>query len=140
MKARKAGGPLKAPEGGTGKAPRVLLVKGVFNDPGIRQVGHPLGIMSLAAVLRRDFGHRIKRSVHCHLILSSSAWRPHDGGDRRGSTRELLNSGDRTCQHDRAARGLKDAGGARSAEARQTDRGTPKGSLSTPARAVRKVL
>jgi anaerobic magnesium-protoporphyrin IX monomethyl ester cyclase len=60
MKARKASGVLKTSEGEAGHAPRVLLVKGFFNDPGIGQIGHPLGIMSLAAVLRRDFGHDVR--------------------------------------------------------------------------------
>ncbi len=45
---------------GPGPAVRVLLVKGFFNEPGITQMGHPLGIMSIAAVLRRDFGYDVR--------------------------------------------------------------------------------
>jgi len=60
MKARQAAEAAAQPREGTGKPPRVLLVKGFFNDPEIGQIGHPLGIMSLAAVLRRDFGHEVQ--------------------------------------------------------------------------------
>lgn len=39
---------------------RVLLFKSRFNDPSIEQLGHPLGIMYIAACLRRDFGHDVR--------------------------------------------------------------------------------
>jgi anaerobic magnesium-protoporphyrin IX monomethyl ester cyclase len=39
---------------------RVLLIKSRFNDPSISQMGHPLGIMYIAACLRRDFGYDVR--------------------------------------------------------------------------------
>ncbi|MFH1435670.1 MAG: radical SAM protein [Pseudomonadota bacterium] len=39
---------------------RVLLVKAHHDDPSIRQVTHPLGIMYVAACLKRDYGHDVR--------------------------------------------------------------------------------
>ena len=39
---------------------RVLLVKAHHNDPSIRQVTHPLGVMYVAACLKRDYGHDVR--------------------------------------------------------------------------------
>ena len=39
---------------------RVLFVKAHHNDPSIRQVTHPLGVMYVAACLKRDYGHELR--------------------------------------------------------------------------------
>jgi len=41
-------------------SPRVMLVKGYFNDPSSRQICHPLGLMYLAAVLRESYGCQVR--------------------------------------------------------------------------------
>jgi len=40
--------------------PRILFIKSPQNDPAWRQISHPLGLMSIAAYLRRDYGYEVK--------------------------------------------------------------------------------
>ena len=40
--------------------PRILLIKSPQNDPTWRQITHPLGLMYLAAYLRKNYQYDIK--------------------------------------------------------------------------------
>lgn len=51
--------PLKSSRTNRNTHARILLVKGFFNDPSNRQMSHPLGIMYVAACLRRDYGYEV---------------------------------------------------------------------------------
>ncbi len=42
------------------KRPRILLIKSIPNDPSWKQITHPLGIMSIAAYLRKNYRYEIK--------------------------------------------------------------------------------
>jgi radical SAM superfamily enzyme YgiQ (UPF0313 family) len=44
----------------TEKPPRILLIKSPQNDPTWRQITHPLGLMSIAAYLRKKYQYDIK--------------------------------------------------------------------------------